>query len=94
MEQNADGDYLIPEVFILLTALRSAAPFSDSDSESWYCGGGGLMYLEETANQQELVYREYTFNKDTSEVTIDFQNDSTLKRNAPQSSSDQRLNDR
>lgn len=81
MEQNADGDYLIPRSIHSVDSITLSGTIrSDSDSESWYCGGGGLMYLEETANQQELVYREYTFNKDTSEVTIDFQNDSTLKR--------------
>lgn len=81
MEQNAAGDYLIPRSIRSVDSITlSGIIRSDSDSESWYCGGGGLMYLEETANQQELVYREYTFNKDTSEVTIDFQNDSTLKR--------------
>ncbi len=81
MEQNADGDYLIPRSIRSVDSITLSGTIrSDSDSESWYCGGGGLMYLEETANQQELVYREYTFNKDTSEVTIDFQNDSTLKR--------------
>lgn len=81
MEQNADGDYLIPRSIRSVDSITLSGTIrSDSDSESWYCGGGGLMYLEETANQQELVYREYTFNKDTSEVTIDFQNDNTLKR--------------
>ena len=81
MEQNADGDYLIPRSIHSVDSITLSGTIrSDSDSESWYCGGGGLMYLEKTANQQELVYREYTFNKDTSEVTIDFQNDSTLKR--------------
>ena len=81
MEQNVDGDYLIPRSIHSVDSITLSGTIrSDSDSESWYCGGGGLMYLEETANQQELVYREYTFNKDTSEVTIDFQNDSTLKR--------------
>ena len=81
MEQNVDGDYLIPRSIHSVDSITLSGTIrSDSDSESWYCGGGGLMYLEETANQQELVYREYTFNKDTSEVTIDFQNDNTLKR--------------
>ncbi len=81
MEQNVDGDYLIPRSIHSVDSITlSGTILSDSDSESWYCGGGGLMYLEKTANQQELVYREYTFNKDTSEVTIDFQNDNTLKR--------------
>lgn len=81
MEQNADRDYLIPRSIHSVDSITLSGTIrSDSDSESWYCGGGGLMYLEETANQQELVYREYTFNKDTSEVTIDFQNDNTLKR--------------
>ena len=81
MEQNVDGDYLIPRSIHSVDSITLSGTIrSDSDSESWYCGGGGLMYLEKTANQQELVYREYTFNKDTSEVTIDFQNDNTLKR--------------
>ena len=81
MEQNVDGDYLIPRSIHSVDSITLSGTIrSDSDSESWYCGGGGLMYLEETATQQELVYREYTFNKDTSEVTIDFQNDNTLKR--------------
>lgn len=81
MEQNVDGDYLIPRNIHSVDSITLSGTIrSKSNSESWYCGGGGLMYLEETENQQELVYREYTFNKDTSEVTIDFQNDNTLKR--------------
>ena len=63
MEQNVDGDYLIPRSIHSVDSITLSGTIrSDSDSESWYCGGGGLMYLEETANQQELVYREYTFN--------------------------------
>ena len=81
MEQNVDGDYLIPRNIHSVDSITLSGTIrSESNSESWYCGGGGLMYLEETENQQELVYREYTFNKDTSEITIDFQNDNTLKR--------------
>ncbi len=81
MEQNVDGDYLIPRNIHSVDSITLSGTIrSESNSESWYCGGGGLMYLEETENQQELVYREYTFNRDTSEVTIDFQNDNTLKR--------------
>lgn len=81
MKQNVDGDYLIPRNIHSVDSITLSGTIrSESNSESWYCGGGGLMYLEETKNQQELVYREYTFNKDTSDVTIDFQNDNTLKR--------------
>lgn len=81
MKQNVDGDYLIPRNIHSVDSITLSGTIrSESNSESWYCGGGGLMYLEETENQQELVYREYTFNKDTSDVTIDFQNDNTLKR--------------
>lgn len=81
MDQNVDGDYLIPRNIHSVDSITLSGTIrSESNSESWYCGGGGLMYLEETKNQQELVYREYTFNKDTSDVTIDFQNDNTLKR--------------
>lgn len=75
MKQNVDGDYLIPRNIHSVDSITLSGTIrSESNSESWYCGGGGLMYLEETENQQELVYREYTF------VTIDFQNDNTLKR--------------
>lgn len=81
MKQNVDGDYLIPRNIHSVDSITLSGTIrSESNSESWYCGGGGLMYLEETKNQQELVYREYTFNKDTSDVTIDFQNNNTLKR--------------
>lgn len=81
MKQNVDGDYLIPRNIHSVDSITLSGTIrSESNSESWYCGCGGLMYLEETENQQELVYREYTFNKDTSDVTIDFQNDNTLKR--------------
>ena len=81
MKQNVDGDYLIPRNIHSVDSITLSGTIrSESNSESWYCGGGGLMYLEETENQQELVYREYTFNKDTSDVTIDFQNNNTLKR--------------
>lgn len=81
MKQNVDGNYLIPRNIHSVDSITLSGTIrSESNSESWYCGGGGLMYLEETENQQELVYREYTFNKDTSDVTIDFQNDNTLKR--------------
>lgn len=81
MKRNVDGDYLISRNIHSVDSITLSGTIrSESNSESWYCGGGGLMYLEETENQQELVYREYTFNKDTSDVTIDFQNNNTLKR--------------
>ena len=74
MEKNQDGDFIIPRNVNDIESVTLAGEISaKSENSGWYCAGGGLMFeVTKSDGQKALAYREYTFNKDTREVTIDF----------------------
>lgn len=80
METNKDGDYIIPRsVDSIDSVTLSGVITSRNAAQGWYSAGGGLMFQLAADGTEKFAYREYTFNKNTSEVTIDFNDDSTLR---------------
>jgi len=79
MEKNKDGDYIIPRSVDSIESVTLKGEItSKTPTQGWYSAGGGLMFLLAADGTEKFAYREYTFNKNTSEVTIDF-NNSTLR---------------
>ncbi len=74
MEQNKDGDWLIPRrIDGIESVTLSGNIVSKSNTDGWYCAGGGLMFeTQKSDGTTAFAYRGYTFNRDTSEVTVDF----------------------
>ncbi len=81
MEKNSDGDFIIPRNIDSIESVTLTGEISlTAESAGWYCAGGGLMFEGTMPDGQKgLAYREYTFNKDTTEVTIDFTGSDNIK---------------
>lgn len=80
METNTDGDYIIPRSVDSIDSVTLSGEITSKDTtQGWYSAGGGLMFRLAMNGMEKFAYREYTFNKNTSKVTIDFNDDSTLR---------------
>lgn len=72
-EKNEDGDYIIPRDVRKISSITMHGTIEcENDSANWYSAGGGLMFDVKTDNGKKLVYQEYAFNKDTTNISIDF----------------------
>lgn len=80
METNKDGDHIIPCIVDSIDSVTLKGEITGENfTQNWYSAGGGLMYQLTVDGTEKFAYREYTFNKNTSEVTIDFKDNSTLR---------------
>lgn len=80
VEQNEDGDYIIPRDVRKISSITMHGTIKcENGSANWYSAGGGLMFDVETDNGKKLVYQEYAFNKDTANLTINFGNYKNIK---------------
>lgn len=78
--QTEGGDYIIPRSPRDISYVTIYGNISiDDKSAIWYSAGGGLLFEAETENGREMVYKDYTFNKDTTNVSIDFSSFDNLK---------------
>lgn len=75
-----NGDYIIPRSPRDISSITIYGNISINDKSAiWYSAGGGLLFEAETENGREMVYKDYTFNKDTTNVSIDFSSYDNLK---------------
>lgn len=75
IEKNSNGDYYISSINVnnVSKIIMYGSISSSNLNNSWYCGGGGLMFNFQNSNGETLiVHKEYIFNKDNTEITIDF----------------------
>lgn len=80
MEKNPDGDYIIPCNVEAIDSVTLKGEISDENpKQNWCNAGGGLMFRLPIDGTEKFAYREYTFNKNTSEVTINFNDDNALR---------------
>lgn len=78
--KNGDGDYIIPRDVRKISSITMHGTIKcENDSTNWYSAGGGLMFDVQTENGKKLVYQEYAFNKDTTDISIDFGNYGNIK---------------
>lgn len=79
-EKNKDGDYIIPRDVRKISSITMHGTIEcENGSANWYSAGGGLMFDVETDSGKKLVYQEYAFNKDTTNISIDFGNYENIK---------------
>lgn len=72
-KKNEDGDYIIPRDIRKISCIIMHGTIECANgSANWYSAGGGLMFDVETDSGKKLVYQEYAFNKDTTNISIDF----------------------
>lgn len=72
LETNEDGDWIIPRSpsRIAEVTLHGSIRCGNPDT-SWYCAGGGLLFAQKgSGGQPQYVHKEYSFNRDNTEITI------------------------
>lgn len=72
LETNEDGDWIIPRSpsRIAEVTLHGTIRCENPDA-SWYCAGGGLLFAQKgDSGQPQYVHKEYSFNRDNTEITI------------------------
>ena len=75
-----NGDYVIPRDIRDISGITVYGNIVNKGKAAiWYCAGGGLMFEANINGKQEMVYKDYTFNKDTTNISIDFSDYDNLK---------------
>lgn len=75
-----EGDYIIPRNVRDIANITVYGTITCSDSSAiWYSAGGGLLFEAETDQGNLIVYKDYTFNKDTTNISIDFSSYDNIK---------------
>ncbi len=81
-EQNTEAGYVIDRDIRKISSITMHGQIScENRSAGWYCSGGGLIFEIKTAQGSKFVYKEYTFNKDTTDISIDFKTYENVKYN-------------
>lgn len=79
-EKTEAGEYIIPRSVRDISSITVYGKISCSDKSAiWYSAGGGLLFETTTNYTKKIVYKDYTFNKDTMNVSIDFNNYDIVK---------------
>lgn len=74
------GEYIIPRSVRDISSITVYGKISCKDKSAiWYSAGGGLLFEASTQYSKKMVYKDYTFNKDTMNVSIDFNNYDIVK---------------
>ncbi|MGN0630804.1 MAG: sensor histidine kinase [Ruminococcus sp.] len=75
-----NGDYIIPRDVRDISGITVYGNIVNNGKAAiWYSAGGGLMFEAKIHGNQEMVYKDYTFNKDTTNISIDFSDYDNLK---------------
>lgn len=75
-----NGDYVIPRDVRDISGITVYGNIVNKGKAAiWYSAGGGLMFEAKINGEQEMIYKDYTFNKDTTNVSIDFSGYDNLK---------------
>ncbi len=79
-EQTENGDYIIPRDVRDISDITVYGNISCKNPDAiWYSAGGGLLFEAKQGDKIINVYKDYTFNKDTTDVTIDFESYDNVK---------------
>lgn len=79
-EQTENGDYKIPRSIRDISKVTVYGSIKyKNDSALWYSAGGGLLFEAGTENGSEWFYKDYSFSRDSSSVSISFENYDNIK---------------
>lgn len=80
VEQTENGDYIIQRNLRDIANITVYGNISyENGSAVWYSAGGGLLFEAQTDDGVKIVYKDYVFNKDTINVSINFENYDNIK---------------
>jgi len=79
-EQTENGDYIIPRNVRNISSITVSGNIDYAEKSAvWYSAGGGLLFEAKIEDEIKMVYKDYTFNKDTTNVSINFNNYDNIK---------------
>ncbi len=79
-EQTENGDYIIPRNVRNISSITVSGNIVYAEKSAvWYSAGGGLLFEAKIEDEIKMVYKDYTFNKDTTNVSINFSNYENIK---------------
>lgn len=79
-EQTKEGDYIIPRCIRDVSTITVYGSIENTGAAAvWYSAGGGLMFEAQTDKGIQMVYKDYSFSRDTTNVSIDFNSLDNLK---------------
>lgn len=79
-EQTENGDYIIPRNVRNISSITVSGNIVYAEKSAvWYSAGGGLLFEAKIEDEIKMVYKDYTFNKDTTNVSINFSDFENIK---------------
>ena len=79
-EQTENGDFIIPRNVRDISSITLYGNISrNGEPVIWYSAGGGLLFEADTGSGSEMVYKDYSFSKDTTNISIDFNSYDNIK---------------
>ena len=76
VKKNGSGDYVIERDPSLIKSIKLIGSITcTAKNASWYCAGGGVCFElpdKEGKGTARYIYKEYKFNRDNTEVRVDF----------------------
>lgn len=79
-EQTENGDFIIPRNVRDISSITLYGNISRSgEPVIWYSAGGGLLFEADAGSGSDMVYKDYSFSKDTTNISIDFNSYDNIK---------------
>ncbi len=78
-EKTENGDYIIPRSVKDISNITVYGDISYDGSALWYSAGGGLLFEAETDSGSKWVYKDYSFSRDATSVSISFDSYDNIK---------------
>lgn len=88
-EKTENGDYIIPRSVKDISNITVYGDISYDGSALWYSAGGGLLFEAETDSGSKWVYKDYSFSRDATSVSISFDSYDNIKMDSDNISIDE-----
>ena len=79
VEQTENGDYKIPRNIKDISEITVYGNISYKEPALWYSAGGGILFETETDDGNVWTYKDYSFSRNTTSVSISFDSYDNLK---------------
>lgn len=80
-ELTENGDYKIPRSVKDISEVTVYGNISCKEPALWYSGGGGLLFEAQTDDGLKWFYKDYSFSREATSVSISFDSYDNIKSN-------------
>ncbi len=82
LPKDKDGNYIISRNIAEITYITLHGSIScDCKTAMWYNAGGGILFFVNKDDKTQLIYKEFAFNKDTTNIVIDIEKYENMEYN-------------